>query len=79
MNRLEATIVDGSSGQIDHSGVLLQVDEARGRTRGDRVLVLITARGARADRLRERRKRPDNGVAGEVITHTFLGPVTRLR
>ena len=41
MNRLEATVVDGSTGQIDHSGVRLQVGEARGRANGDRVLVLI--------------------------------------
>ena len=41
MNRLEATIVDGSSGAIDHGGVRLQVNEARGHANGDRVLVLI--------------------------------------
>ena len=40
MNRLEATVVDGSNG-VEHSGVVLHVDEARGRTKGDRVLVLI--------------------------------------
>src|SRR5476651_2690693 len=41
MNRLEATIVDSSNGDVDHGGVRLRVAEARGRSNGDRVLVLI--------------------------------------
>ena len=57
MNRLEATIVDGSSGEIDHSGVQLRVSrgararEGRPRARPD------PPRGARADRLVQRRRR----------------------
>ena len=64
MNRLEATIVDGTNGEIDHSGVELHVDEARGRAKGDRVLVLIrpealelTAASNGDARLGERRRR----------------------
>src|SRR5437870_6427013 len=41
MNRLEAIVVDGSSGAVEHDGSRLQVDAARGRTDGERVLVLI--------------------------------------
>jgi putative spermidine/putrescine transport system ATP-binding protein len=52
------------------------VEAARGKARGARVLVLIrpetvevaAANGAGA-----------NTVTGDVLTHTFLGPVTRLR
>jgi putative spermidine/putrescine transport system ATP-binding protein len=78
MNRLEATVVDGSSGIVDHGGVRLTLESARGRANGERVLVLVrpealelaAANGAAAD---------GNELAGEVITHTFLGPVTRLK
>jgi putative spermidine/putrescine transport system ATP-binding protein len=76
MNRLEGTVVDPSAGTIESGGVTLTVEAARGKARGARVLVLIrpetvevaAANGAGA-----------NTMTGEVITHTFLGPVTRLR
>ncbi len=79
MNRLEATIVDGASGAVDHVGVRLQVEEARGRRTGERVLVLIrpelltltaSANGAGPE---------GNLLSGDVITHTFLGPITRVK
>ena len=41
MNRLEATIADGSRGEVDHGGVMLNLEAARGRQKGERVLVLI--------------------------------------
>src|SRR6266403_5716619 len=39
MNRLEATVVDGGSGEVEHSGMRLHVDAAKGRKNGERVLV----------------------------------------
>jgi putative spermidine/putrescine transport system ATP-binding protein len=78
MNRLEAVIVDGGTGEIEHGGVRLKVDAARGRPRGERVLVLVrpellelepSANGVGGE----------NTLAGDVITHTFLGSVTRLK
>jgi putative spermidine/putrescine transport system ATP-binding protein len=78
MNRLEATVLDGDQGEVDHGGIRLTVDAARGRRAGERVLVLVrpellelTASTNGAD--------GDNTLAGEVLTHTFLGPVTRLK
>jgi putative spermidine/putrescine transport system ATP-binding protein len=78
MNRLEATIVDTSSGEIEHDGKRLHIDAARGRTKGERVLMLIrpetlelTAGGNGATN--------GNTLSGEVLTQTFLGPVTRLK
>jgi putative spermidine/putrescine transport system ATP-binding protein len=77
MNRLEATIADGSSGTVVHGGVTLSVEAARGRTRGERVLVLIRPETVELS--------PANGaggantLTGEVIAQTFLGPVTRLK
>jgi putative spermidine/putrescine transport system ATP-binding protein len=79
MNRLEATIIDGSSGEIDHSGVILQVDEARGHAKGDRVLVLIRPEALQLTASANGDAPRSNIVAGDVITHTFLGPVTRLK
>jgi putative spermidine/putrescine transport system ATP-binding protein len=76
MNRLEATVLDPELGEVDHGGVRLTVDAARGRRRGERVLVLVrpellqlSANGAAGE----------NTLTGEVLTHTFLGPVTRLK
>jgi putative spermidine/putrescine transport system ATP-binding protein len=78
MNRLEATVVDGSTGEVEHGGVRLVLESARGRRNGESVLVLVrpealeleAANGVPAD---------GNALTGEVITHTFLGPVTRLK
>ena len=77
MNRLEGTVVDGDLGEIDHGGVKLVVDAARGRRQGERVLVLVrpellelSTNGAAGG---------ENTLAGEIVTHTFLGPVTRVK
>ena len=78
MNRLEARVVDGASGEVEHAGTRLRVDAARGRTTGERVLVLVRPE------LLELEPSPDgadgeNNLRGEVLTHTFLGSVTRLK
>jgi len=73
MNRLEATVLE--EGQVDYGGVRLRVDAARERTRGERVLVLIRPEVVDVA--------PANGagdaLAGEVVSHTFLGSVTRIK
>src|SRR5437870_12864779 len=78
MNRLKAVVVDGERGEVEHAGTRLTVDTARGRSRGEKVLVLVrpellelepTTNGTGGD----------NTLAGEVVTHTFLGSVTRLK
>jgi putative spermidine/putrescine transport system ATP-binding protein len=74
MNRLEATVVDAQSGVVDYGGIRLAVDAARGRRVGERVLVLVRPETV------ELGQAPDVvALAGEVISHTFLGPVTRLK
>ncbi len=78
MNRLEATVVDGSSGDVDHGGIVLRVAEARGRTKGQRVLVLIRPETLELTATTNGGGAGGNTVTGDVLTHTFLGPVTRL-
>jgi putative spermidine/putrescine transport system ATP-binding protein len=74
MNRLEGTIVDGG---VDHAGTTLEIDAARERPRGERVLVLVRPETVEVG--------PANGtggantLVGDVVTQTFLGPVTRLK
>jgi len=77
MNRLEATVVDGSGGTVEHGGVRLNVDAARGRPNGSRVLVLI--RPETVDVAAANGDGGANTLTGEVLTQTFLGPVTRLK
>ncbi len=78
MNRLEATVVDGGSGTVDHRGVTLTVNAARDRQRGDRVLVLVRPETVE---LAPAANGGDsaNTLVGDVVTQTFLGPVTRLK
>jgi putative spermidine/putrescine transport system ATP-binding protein len=75
MNRLEATVMAG--GIVEHAGVQLGVDAAHGRQPGDRVLVLVRPETVELQPV-------ENGAApgslvGEVLSQTFLGPVTRLK
>jgi putative spermidine/putrescine transport system ATP-binding protein len=77
MNRLEATVSDPESGEVEYDGTRLVVDAVRGRARGERVLVLVRPE------LLELEPAPNGGaagaLAGEIVSQTFLGPVTRLK
>jgi putative spermidine/putrescine transport system ATP-binding protein len=78
MNRLEARVVDSAQGEVEHAGTRLRIDEARGRPNGERVLILI-----RPEALDLQASGGANGngniLTAEVLTQTFLGPVTRLK
>jgi putative spermidine/putrescine transport system ATP-binding protein len=77
MNRLEATVLDAGSGAVAYGEVTLTVDAARGHAKGDRVLVLV-----RPETVELSPAHGDfgpNTLVGDVITQTFLGPVTRLK
>jgi putative spermidine/putrescine transport system ATP-binding protein len=78
MNRLEGRVVDSAAGVVEHAGRRLTVAAARGRSAGERVLVLV-----RPELLEVRAAGNGAGdantLAGEVITHTFLGPITRVK
>jgi putative spermidine/putrescine transport system ATP-binding protein len=74
MNRLEAVIVDPASGEIEYLGHRIPIDVARGRQAGERVLVLV-----RPETVELEAATNGAGLAGEVVSHTFLGPVMRLK
>jgi putative spermidine/putrescine transport system ATP-binding protein len=72
MNRLEATIAD--DGAVEYEGRRVAVDAARGRARGERVLVLV-----RPEVLEVSPAENGSALSGEVVSHTFLGSVTRVK
>jgi putative spermidine/putrescine transport system ATP-binding protein len=74
MNRIESTVVDAVDGAVEVAGVRLSVGAARGRTPGEHVLLLV-----RPETVSVEAAVGDEGVTGEVVSHTFLGSVTRLR
>jgi putative spermidine/putrescine transport system ATP-binding protein len=75
MNRLEATVV--GDGAVKHRGTTLSIEAARGRPAGERVLVLV--RPETVEVVKANGAGGANSFVGEVITQTFLGPVTRLK
>jgi putative spermidine/putrescine transport system ATP-binding protein len=77
MNRLNSTVINGGTGEVEHSGMRLQVDAARGRKDGERVLVLIRPESLELEAATN--GGAPNSFVGEVLTQTFLGPVTRLK
>jgi putative spermidine/putrescine transport system ATP-binding protein len=79
MNRLEAQIVDGSSGEVEHAGKRLRIDAARGRPAGERILILIRPEALELQAAVNGSNGGANTLAAEVVTQTFLGPVTRLK
>ena len=78
MNRLEATVSDPEAGAVEYGGEQLAVDAARGRRRGERVLVLVRPETVEVEQAGDH---GDSGgpLAGDVLSQTFLGPVTRLK
>jgi putative spermidine/putrescine transport system ATP-binding protein len=74
MNRLEGTVVDGG---VEHRGSLLHVQAAQSHPRGQRVLVLVRPETVEVGPANG--DRAANTLVGDVVTQTFLGPVTRLK
>jgi putative spermidine/putrescine transport system ATP-binding protein len=76
MNRLVSTVAD--SGYVEYAGSRLRVDAAEGLPRGERVLVLVRPETVVLEPATD--GPPANGgVVGEVVSHIFLGSVTRVR
>ncbi|HEY8723402.1 MAG TPA: ABC transporter ATP-binding protein [Gaiellaceae bacterium] len=77
MNRLDSIVMDGGTGEVEHAGMRLRVDAAQGRRNGERVLVLIRPESLELEAATN--GGAPNSFMGEVLTQTFLGPVTRLK
>jgi putative spermidine/putrescine transport system ATP-binding protein len=78
MNRLVSTVT--ADGFVEHGGRKLRVDAAQGLPAGERVLVLVrpeTVEIAAADAVAG--SEPESAIVGEVVSHIFLGSVTRVR
>ncbi len=79
MNRLEADVVDGGLGEIVYGETRLAVEAARGRRAGDKVLVLVRPELLEVEAAVNGNVQQPNVLGAEVVSHTFLGPVTRLK
>ena len=79
MNRLDSRVVDGGSGEVEYAGTRLRIDAARGRRNGERVLLLIRPESLELEAAGNGAVANGNTLRGEVLTQTFLGPVTRLK
>jgi len=79
MNRLEAQVVDGTAGEVEHAGTRLRIDAARGRSNGERVLILIRPETLELQAAGNGAAVNGNTLSAEVVTQTFLGPVTRVK
>src|SRR3954449_12670200 len=71
MNRLEATVVDGAAGEVEHSGTRLQIAAARGLTNGERVLILIRPEPLELQAAGNGAAANGNTLTAEVVTQTF--------
>ncbi|MGH2403581.1 MAG: ABC transporter ATP-binding protein [bacterium] len=82
MNRLSAEVLDGGRGEVNWSGVRLQVNAAHGRNRGERVLVLVRPEAIEVDPMAGAGGVPAGlsaGLVGQVASKSFLGAITRLK
>jgi putative spermidine/putrescine transport system ATP-binding protein len=87
MNRLEVVVSDGASGLVEWGATKLSVAAARGRSNGERLLVLVRpesvtleagAAGAETPTA-ETARDGASGVPGQVSSSVFLGATTRVR
>jgi putative spermidine/putrescine transport system ATP-binding protein len=77
MNRLEAQVAEG--GHVERRGHRYEVDAAQGHKGGEKVLVLIRPESLELSELSPDSPVPEGAFEGRVISHSFLGPVTRVK
>ena len=76
MNRLVSTV--GDDGTVEYGGTHLSVDAARGRPRGERVLLLVRPETVDVEPVADGSP-ATAALTGAVVSHTFLGSVTRVK
>ena len=79
MNRLDCTVVDGTNGTVKHGETTLELNAARGRANGDRVLVLVRPEILQLEAALNGGAPGANVLSGTVLSQTFLGAVTRVK
>ena len=79
MNRLEAQVVDSEAGLVEHHGRRYEVDATQDLQAGERVMVLIRPESLELSELSPDSPVPEGVFEGRVISHSFLGPVTRVK
>ncbi len=77
MNRLEARVVDPD--HVEHEGRRLRVEAVRNCGVGQKVLVLIRPESVELTELDGEGQVPEGALEGRVVSHLFLGPVTRVK
>ena len=75
MNRIQATVADGG---VEYAGMRVAVDAARGRPAGERVLLLVRPETVVLEAMLAGAG-PTGVLSGAVVSHTFLGSVTRVK
>jgi putative spermidine/putrescine transport system ATP-binding protein len=78
INWFEAEILNGDRGVVDYRGTHLEVDAVRGRAAGQRVVVVVRPEVLELE-VRRDGQIPADALGGRVISHSFLGAVTRLK
>lgn len=78
MNRIEATVRADPVGAVECSGQRLPAVAARNWSSGPQVLMLIRPEVIDLHPLDGKGHAGQDGLTGAVVSHTFLGPVTRV-
>ena len=76
MNRLVSAVAD--DGYVEYGGHRLRVRAAEGLPRGERVLLLVRPETVQLEAATNGES-PEGTVTGDVVSHIFLGSVTRVR
>ena len=78
MNRLTGEVVDGGESVVSYRGLLLRVAAVQGLPRGQGVLVLVRPESVEVTALGDGGT-PAGALAGQVVSHAFLGAITRIK
>jgi putative spermidine/putrescine transport system ATP-binding protein len=81
MNRLEAEVIDDAHVRaVGHDGLpRLEVEAAKGHVTGERVMVLVRPESIELSSLTGDEAAPEGFLSGVVVSHAFLGPISRIK
>lgn len=81
MNRLEAEVLDDAHIRATgHDGLpRLEVEAAKGHAPGEKVMVLVRPESIELSPLTGDASAPEGSLSGVVVSHAFLGPISRIK